>query len=369
MLKLTSIVPAMVVAVLLAGCSRTADERDRTGSSEHRPNYDSRGPVRVYVSNERSNEVSVIDAATNRVVQTIPVGKRPRGLQLSRDGRTLYVALSGSPIAGPHVKDDDLPPADKAADGIGVIDLASGRMTAKMVSGSDPEQFAISLDDRSVYVANEDVGKATVVNLQDGSVVATLTVGYEPEGVAISPDGSRVYVTGESSHSVHVIDTTTNTVIAEIKTAARPRSAAFTPDGARAYVTCENDGAVSVVDVHRNVVVNTIHLRRGPEDELVRPMGIVLSPDGSRAYVTTGRGKSVAVIDTTSDAVLRMIPDVGERPWGIGITSDGKTLYTANGPSNDVTVIDAATLTIVTRVPAGTSPWGVAISPSKTPDD
>jgi YVTN family beta-propeller protein len=71
----------------------------------------------------------------------------------------------------------------------------------------------------------------------------------------------------------------------------------------------------------------------------------------------------VVVIDTATDEVLKVIPDVGDRPWGITITPDGKKLYTANGPSNDVSVIDTGSLTVVKRIKAGTSPWGVAVGP------
>src|SRR5262245_18273256 len=77
---------------------------------------------KIYVTNENSGDVSVIDSNTNEVVSTIMVGKRPRGIHVSPDKKTLYVALSGSPIAGPGVDEKTLPPADKAADGIGVLD-------------------------------------------------------------------------------------------------------------------------------------------------------------------------------------------------------------------------------------------------------
>jgi YVTN family beta-propeller protein len=53
---------------------------------------------------------------------------------------------------------------------------------------------------------------------------------------------------------------------------------------------------------------------------------------------------------------------VGKRPWGVAVSDDGTRIYTANGPSNDVSVIDAATLKIVRRIPAGSMPWGVALS-------
>src|SRR5579862_366965 len=59
------------------------------------------GDYVVCVSNERSDDVTVFDGATQRIIATLPVGKRPRGLHASPDGRWFYVALSGSPIAGP----------------------------------------------------------------------------------------------------------------------------------------------------------------------------------------------------------------------------------------------------------------------------
>src|SRR5437764_10923354 len=55
----------------------------------------------VCVTNERGGDVTLIDGATHAVVATLPVGKRPRGIHPSPDGRTLYVALSGRPIEGP----------------------------------------------------------------------------------------------------------------------------------------------------------------------------------------------------------------------------------------------------------------------------
>src|SRR5579863_5084668 len=89
----------------------------------------------IFVSNERSGDVTIIDGADFKVVGTLPVGKRPRGIHVSPDGKRVYVALSGTPIEGPppldaqgspilkkNTKsdddDDDDAKADKSADGI-----------------------------------------------------------------------------------------------------------------------------------------------------------------------------------------------------------------------------------------------------------
>ena len=312
---------------------------------------------RIYISNERSGDISVIDSASNKVIATIPVGKRPRGIQLTPDGRTLYVALSGSPITPPG-QERNAKPADKTADGIGVVDTTSLKLIDKLPSGSDPEQFSLSLDGRRLYISNEDVNQATVLDIASRQPAKVFEVGEEPEGVTTSPDGKRVYVTSESTNEIHVIDTALDTITHVLRTAEPPRSVAFLPDGSKAYVTCETAGVVCVIDVAKNEVIK--HIKSPGQNP--RPMGSVASPDGTRVYVTTGRGGSVIVIDTAKDQVARTVDNVGTRPWGIDISPDGRFLYTANGPSDDVSVIDTATAKVVGRIKAGTSPWGVIVS-------
>jgi YVTN family beta-propeller protein len=56
----------------------------------------------VYVSNERSGDISVIDGGTDAVVATFKAGKRPRGIHAAPDGKRLFVTLSGSPRMAPR---------------------------------------------------------------------------------------------------------------------------------------------------------------------------------------------------------------------------------------------------------------------------
>src|SRR5262245_32248140 len=59
------------------------------------------GAYRIYVTNEASGDLSVIDSARHDVIATVKLGKRPRGIHASPDRKTIYVALSGSPMAPP----------------------------------------------------------------------------------------------------------------------------------------------------------------------------------------------------------------------------------------------------------------------------
>src|SRR5437879_216030 len=92
----------------------------------------------VFVSNERSGDVTVIDGKSDTVVATFAVGKRPRGIHAALDGKRVFVTLSGSPRMAPGV-DENRAPADKRADGLGVIDPASRQLLDRWHVGSDPE--------------------------------------------------------------------------------------------------------------------------------------------------------------------------------------------------------------------------------------
>jgi YVTN family beta-propeller protein len=313
--------------------------------------HESKPPYLVYVTNESSGNLTVIDPNKPEPLETIALGKRPRGIHAH--GPLILVALSGSPMAPPGVDESTLPPPDRSADGIGVYDLREKKLTRKLFGGSDPEEFAFSKDGKRLYVANEDASGLSVVDLDTGNVSKTLPAGEEPEGVTLSPDGRFVYVTSENDGLVTVVDTATTAVVKTIKTGRRPRSISFLPDSSRAYVTNENDASLTVVDAVRHEPLRTISLEAG-----MKPMGQAMTKDGSRLFVSTGRGGKVVALETASEKVVGTL-DVGQRPWGVALSPDDKLLFTANGPSNDVTVVDVAAWRIVRKVRSPERPWGV----------
>ena len=325
----------------------------------------------IFVSNEHSGEVTVIDGGDFKVVGTFPVGKRPRGIHVSPDGKTVYVALSGTPIEGPPPldaqgnpilkknnkadDDDDDAKADKSADGIGVIDVAHRKLTGRISAGSDPEEFALSKDGTHIYVSNEDIKTASVINISSGKVDHLIPVGREPEGVGITPDGKQFYVTCESGGEIFVIDTASYKVAGHFTVPVRPRSVDFLPDGSIGFIPSESKGQLNIIDTATPKLLQSVDLPAGS-----RPMKVKVSLDGSRVYVSDGRAGTVTVLDSHSYAVLATIK-VGARPWGVALSPDGKYLFTANGPSDDVSVVDLATNKEIAKVKAGGGPWGLTV--------
>src|SRR4029077_18523159 len=86
----------------------------------------------AYVSNEKSNTVSVIDTDSWTVIKTIKVGQRPRGIEFTKDGKFVLVAVG----------DDDK---------IEVIDVATQQVVDSLPSGPDPELFAQDAAGKILY--------------------------------------------------------------------------------------------------------------------------------------------------------------------------------------------------------------------------
>src|ERR1700757_1594719 len=87
----------------------------------------------AYVSNEKSNTVTVIDTDKWTVTNTIKVGQRPRGIEFTRDGKVVMVAVG----------DDDT---------IDVIDTKTQQVVDTLPSGPDPELFTQDASGKTLYV-------------------------------------------------------------------------------------------------------------------------------------------------------------------------------------------------------------------------
>src|SRR6476660_4894478 len=247
----------------------------------------------LYVTNERAGTLTMIDVDRQEAFGTITLGKRPRGIVANKEKTRVYVALSGSPIAGPGVDESTLPPPDKGADGIGEVDLGEHKLLRVLRAGSDPEGIALSADGKEAFIANEDTGQVSIVQIADGSVSESFKVGDEPEGISVTPDGKQAWATSEDAGAVYVIDLASHQVVKSIEVGARPRSISFLPDGSRAYIPAENEGTLTVIDTASMTALKKVSLGEG-----MRPMGQAMAPDGKLLYVSTGRSKMVLVFDT-----------------------------------------------------------------------
>src|SRR5215475_14538858 len=135
----------------------------------------------AYISNEKSNTITVIDTDKLAVVKTIKVGQRPRGIELTKDGKYILVAVG----------DDDT---------IQMIDVNTHEIVANVPSGPDPELFTQDPAGKILYVANENDNTVTIIDIERRVPLGEVQVGVEPEGMGLSPDGKVLVSTSETTN-------------------------------------------------------------------------------------------------------------------------------------------------------------------------
>jgi len=284
---------------------------------------------RVYVPNLRSNDVSVIDPQTLKVVDRFKVGRSPQHIVPSWDLRTLWVANN----------------AERGSDGsLTPIDPRTGK-PGKAIQVDDPYNLYFSPDGRSAIVVAEAKRR---LDFRDPK---TLALQYSIE----------VPNCGGINHGD------------------------FSIDGRYAIFTCEFAGTVAKIDLVNKSVIGYVKLTvpktrfkdtvKSPnplETEICTvskgmPQDIRISPNGKLFYVADMATDGIHIIDGESLKEIDFVA-TGVAPHGIYPSRDGKLLFVANrgshaihgkrkGPGS-VTVIDFASNKIVANwpVPGGGSP-------------
>jgi len=95
-----------------------------------------------------------------------------------------------------------------------------------------------------------------------------------------------------------------------------------------------------------------------PKERYLSPLELISSPDSRLLYVVCQDSDEVRVVDVQSGKLISSIP-VGHMPRGIALSPDGRYVYITNAWSDTVSVIDTAGLQVVQTLPTGSEPSGV----------
>ena len=296
----------------------------------------------AYIPNGGSNNVSVIDTATNTVVSTIAVGSGPIGVTVNATGTRVYVS-------------------NLVSNSVSVIDTATNAASATVPVGASPGGIAVNPAGTRVYVANLDTNSISVIDTATNTVTATIAVGTSPAGIAVNPAGTRVYVPNSDGSTISVIDAATNAVITSVAVGAGPQAVALNAAGTRMYATIDSSSSVAIIDTATNSVVGTVVVG-------ATPAGVAVNAAGTRAYAASCGTNRVTVIDTTANTAVATVT-VGACPGGLAVNPAGTRVYVANADSNNVSVIDTATNAVVATIPVGSIPiaLGRFIGPDSAP--
>ena len=320
-------------------------------------------PGMVYIADEGSDTVSVLDAESFKKVATVAVGREPHNVQLSPDGKLAWVTTNGERRkAGPQKmgmsKDEHA--AMTAPGEVWAIDTASRTVVAKVPVGMHPAHVVLSTDGRFAYATNGGDNTVSVVDTGMRQAVATIPVGAYPHGLRISPDGKEAYVANLKGGTVSVIDTQARKEVAQIAVGKGPAQTGFTADGRLAFVSLSQENAVALIDPATRKVVARIGVG-------TVPIQLYATPDGKTLFVANQGtkqkpGKTVSAIDLQARKVATTL-QTGAGAHGVVVDRDGRYAFISNLYANTVSVIDVKSLKVLKNVPVGRSPNGISVAP------
>jgi len=265
----------------------------------------------MYVPLGGEGKIVVIDAAQDKIVNTINGLAAVHGLAATPDGRFLVAGSFEEREAGSAVPDKPS----------GVTEEEHAAHHGGAPDGAEK--------------AGAVVSTVSVVRTSDGSVVRRIDVPGVVHHVAVSPNGRFAVVTHPNEGGISVIDLASYEVVATIATGPSPNYAAFNRDGGQVYVSNAGNGTVSAVDTGRWIIRWNVVVGTSPEH-------LVLSKDGATLYINNVEDGTVSVIAVGEQKVVQTIP-IGTTLHGIDLSDDGRTLFVADLGEDRLVSIDLAT--------------------------
>lgn len=328
--------------------------------SEKEPQY-------IYVCNQGSASVTVIDASTNEISETIDLQElgfsanaKPHHTIADADGSHWYVTLIGENRVLKFNRNNELvdevtlevpglmtmhPNRDilyvgrsmsavNPPQSFGVVNRSDMMVSDEMdLFFTRPHAITTSPDGQWIFVGSLSENQILSMNTETEESNLTNISGNTHTFVnfAISPDGETMVATGQVSGELLFFDITdplSPQMTGSISVGAQPWHPVFSPDGNKVYFANKQDHSVAVVDMESRSVEAVVE-----GEGLAQPHGAALSTDGKFLYITSnnldgsynpdGAEKTqdlpgtVAIINTETNAIEKVI-EVGQYASGIG---------------------------------------------------
>ena len=172
----------------------------------------------ILVTNWCSYTVSIISVEKQKVVETIKIGRYPRGIAISTDSTYAYVAEMG----GSNVHRIDLQDFSKTL----------------IPVGPNPRAVELSPDNSKLYVTLNISGKVVAWDLEKNKVIKSVSTGSAARSLAISGDGSTLFVVNFKSGTMTKIRAADLSKVETIKVCQEPIGVTYDNESNRTWVAC-----------------------------------------------------------------------------------------------------------------------------------
>lgn len=174
------------------------------GSEPGPPAYDP-ATQEVFVPNYGSGNVSVISATSNTVVATIDVGSAPFGPAAAGPPHTFSRTTkpSGAPLVDPST--GEVYVTDGNSDNVSVLDPLTNRVLLSIGVGTEPGAPVLDGGNGNIYVANNGSGNLSVISSLSNEVVASVATGGDPAPPVVDNATGTLYVPNTADATLTVV--------------------------------------------------------------------------------------------------------------------------------------------------------------------
>lgn len=298
--------------------------------------------------NRKGNPGNAEEAETYKELSAKRIGL-PNGWSLTPTGRSLDLDdLPLNLVVSPTKKYLAVTNNGQSTQSITLIDAASEKILDTVRVGKAYLGLAFSQDESKLYASGGNDNKILVYDIRDNQLVANepITLGkpwpvkISPTGLCLDDNAGKLYVVTKEDSSLYVCDTRERKVLSKLKLNAPAYTCMLSRDKKELYISMWGGAAVAVVNTASNAVAATIPTHKNPND-------MVLTRDGKHLFVANGNDNTVALIDVAKRQVIEtltasLFPDapVGTTPNGLALSENEQTLYIANADNNCLAVFD-----------------------------
>ena len=270
-----------------------------------------------------------------KLMETVPVGRHPHEMVLSRDGKLLYTTDNGTmKIEHPGT----------GGNTVSVIDLAAKKRIAQISLGEFRRPHGIDLDPATgrVAVSTELPDKLLIIDASKREIVRTYdTKGKTSHMVAFGPGAKFAYVSNSSSGNVAAVRLADGEVTL-IPTGTRPEDSVLSGDGRELYVCNREAETISVIDTARNAVVGTIKTGKGP-------VRIAVAPDGKTLVYALMHDKQVGIADAAARKQIATV-QLQYAPVSLTLSANGATAFASAEEEDTIYVVSVPERKIVKTI-------------------
>jgi YVTN family beta-propeller protein len=289
-----------------------------------------------YVVNQGSNNITVFNKKSGRVVDVIATGAEPRGIALDQIHQRAFVALAGE-------------------DAVDVIDVSSNEIIHRIVlnAGDRPQEPVLTPDGRILITANNGSNTVSIIDPATFIELERINVGNGPNTVLIDSTGKKAYVFNTLSDSISIIDVAARQVTATVSVDAGPLRGQLNRKGDRLYVIHSLSSYLSVIDPSSLAVVQRISVG-------TKASALKIDTRTDRIYVGRSFDPLVSVYQPGLDMPIDRVP-TGDGVSGMAIDGEENELYVVVTPSRLVQSVNLIGNQPVMEFDVGVDPYWVTL--------